>query len=411
MKYAKTTNIGKPVTIPRDDGSPIHFPEEIDLEYVQSVVDDLKKGFFDETIANSEKMPHNPNIPYIPWYSEKFKEWRRYNPDGTFTDWILYSNQRINKNKWWRITAEGLFALILPAVGLTAVLTGMAVFSPLLIPIIVFGALHFLTMLYRNPKMDRDTEGRKYLMRDMQNKCLMMLADIKNKHYNNLSDSEKQKFDLNLQNMAALEANMQRHKQWDTTGWRTNLKKFFGFLQTACMVTGIIGAITGAFPFYATLIVIFSTLVVDIVCLALYYRHHGKRVELMKENSRTIQEITGVCLEFYQKYGKIQNEQGESVSIKNIEDLKNARDTLKTLEVERNIHLLPKCKPNCNINNLQEENSVTIGDILSYNKDAKLLHTHAKLIKPLRLVRRGTQKFSQWVDKSTKCKPRNAAQR
>ena len=102
----------------------------------------------------------------------------------------MYSNQRINKNKWWRITAEGLFALILPAVGLTAVFTGMAVFSPLLIPIIVFGALHFLTMLYRNPKMDRDTEGRKYLMRDMQNKCLMMLADIKNKHYNNLSDSE-----------------------------------------------------------------------------------------------------------------------------------------------------------------------------------------------------------------------------
>ena len=158
-------------------------------------------------------MPHNPNIPYIPWYSEKFKEWRRYNPDGTFADWISYSNQRINKNKWWKIAAEGLFALILPAVGLTAAFTGMAVLSPLLIPIIAFGALHFLTMLYRNPKMDRDTEGRKYLMRDMQNKCLMMLADIKSKHYDNLSDVEKQKFDLNLQKMAALEANMKRHKQ------------------------------------------------------------------------------------------------------------------------------------------------------------------------------------------------------
>ncbi len=211
--------------------------------------------------------------------------------------------------------------------------------------------------------MDRDTEGRKYLMRDMQNKCLMMLADIKSKHYENLSDGEKQKFDLNLQNMAALEANMKRHKQWDTRGWRTNVKKFFGFLQVACMVTGIIGAITGVFPLYATLIVIFSTLVVDIVCIALYYRHHGKRVELMKENSRTIQEITGVCLEFYQKYGKIQNEQRESVPIKNIEDLKKlevinksaVKNTLEVLEVERNIHLLPKCKPNCNVNNLTRE--------------------------------------------------------
>ena len=158
-----------------DNIQPRNVPNEVEQEVKTA---DLTKKFFDEVIANSKTIPHDPKFPFIPWYGEHLQKWRKDNSNATFEEWIAENNTRVQKNRKWKECFGITSAILGIGIGVGVVFGAPAWLA-------AFGAIAALVnggiSIWKGAQLNRDIEGRGYLLKSMEDTMHHIIADLHTK--------------------------------------------------------------------------------------------------------------------------------------------------------------------------------------------------------------------------------------
>lgn len=326
------------------------------LENQESLVSQFLKSI----LENAAKIPHDPKFPYLTAFAEKMKAQYAENPNLTVSQVIEGLNKDIAQNSkkrlfssWFATSSSastGATSAALTIANVATSATSIALPAVAAIPTavnLVYGAMN------KGWQLNRDLEGRGYLLKYLENVMVLMIGDLHEKREALAERIELEQDEVNkdllqtqmrdLEN--ALESSANELWQFNETHYK---KEPFYYKWAAMSFKGV-GSLTGAArlgisiaatttAFYAPPVAIglASGLVAcDIVFTGLYRKSHRLRNEGAEKCAKNLDRALEATIGYYQAHEKAAS----------LEDLGNLTLASPTKARENLKDALKKSKP------------------------------------------------------------------
>lgn len=290
----------------------------------------LTSQFLKSVLQNSAKIPHDPKFPYLAAFAEKMKAQYAENPNLTLSQVIEGLNKDIKNNSRKRLFS-GWFAtsssVSTGATGAALTIADAATrAASVALPVVavvpaavnlVYGAMNM------GWQLNRDLEGRGYLLKYLENVTVLMIGDLYEKRK---ILAEKIEQEQDAQRKKPLQEQLQDLEKTIKSSldelWKfneTHYKKEPFYYKWAAMSFKGIGSLTGAarlslsiaatatafFSGVGAAVLAGSLLVSDLVFTGLYRKSHRLRNEGAEKCATNLDTALEAAIGYYQEHEKV----------------------------------------------------------------------------------------------------------
>lgn len=300
--------------------------------------------FFRKILLNSHKIPHDKKFPYLTWFKEAEGKVIANKKDLSVTKIIKKLNKTILKNSNRRLASALFSSSYSSSVGTAAsaiTIAGGAV-SPFLPGSAAIPALGNIIygFLKKGGELNRDIEGRSYLLKYFENICALMIGDLQERIDKTQDVIVKGDLQKKLDEIAKTLWNFNKihykkqpfYYKWVSQSFRQGLSNLISGARLGVAIAGSVLTFIAP-PIGLGLI---GALIVSEAAGSYFYRKsHKMRAKSYEKNAQDLDECFAGIFDIYNKLG-----------YENIADLEQL-ELINPIKSRENLNkLMQKIKPN-----------------------------------------------------------------